>query len=140
MGRLLLILPLLLALGCNAPAPTPPAVPDPPQVRVQKAIKLAETINNATAHTLAALCPALPAKPILDPDTCAETASHLRLASRTLVKMDAEVMSGDAWPVMRVRLAGIAATVIVSVTVPNPGLQAQLAALQAAVMAILEVY
>lgn len=144
----LLLLPVLLTLlvlgavgtlGCKASVPTPPAVPDPPQVTVLKYTKIAALANNTAAHTLAELCPAPPAKSTLDADTCAETAAHLRMAARVFDQIEKEATSSDSWPVMRVKLAGIAASTTVSVVVPNTKLQQQLDQIQILIMQILGV-
>jgi hypothetical protein len=136
MGRLLMILPLLLALGCNAPAPTTPPVPDPPQVTVLKLTNLGATANNTAAHTLAALC-AAPAK--LDADTCSNTAVYLRLAAHTFDKVALEAASTDAWSVMRIKISQIGAGVTTSVTIKDETLRAQVDAVVAIVAQILGV-
>ena len=140
MRKILLILPLLLALGCQAPAPGTPAVPDPPQVRVLKLVNLGATANNTAAHTLRVLCaPDGPTAPILDAGTCSNTAIYIRLAAQSFDKVASVAASNDAWPVMRVRIAQVGAGVATGVVIRDPTLRSQVDAVVAIVAQILEV-
>ena len=128
---------VLLMSGCaRAPGPTLPATPVPPQVRVLQAIEVAAIVNESAAVTLNRLC-APP--PQIDAPTCATAAKYVRLTVKVLGELKTETNSTDAWPVMRVKLAGIAASATVNTVVTNPAIQIQIAAIQTAVMAILGV-
>lgn len=142
MRKALLLLPLLFVLGCKAPAPDTPGAPlpsDPPKVTVLKYTQLGAAANNTAAHTLAALCPVPPAVPSMDAAACSTTAVYIRTAARTFDQIAMEASSADAWPTMRVKIAGIGAASAISVVVPNPTLQAQINAVVGLVTQILGV-
>ena len=140
MPALVIAIVLLVGVGCKAPAPGTPAVPDPPVVRVLKLTQISAVTVNTAAHTLKVLCaPLPPAMPTLDPATCSSTAVYLRTAAGAFDKIVLATGTPDAWSVMRLRIAAIAGTAITTTAVKDPALQAQISAIQNLVLQILEV-
>ena len=140
MRKLILLLPLLFVLGCNAPAPDTPAAPDPPVVRVLKLTQLGAVTVNTAAHTLKVLCaPLPPATPALDSATCSNTAVYLRTAAGAFDKIVLATGTPDEWPAMRLKIVAIAGTAVTSSVVKDPALQAQINSIQSLVLQILEV-
>lgn len=140
MRKLIFLIPILWALGCNAPAPTPPLVPDPPQVQVLKLVQAGATANNTAAKTLVVLCvPNPPAVPALDATTCSNTAEYLRMAARIFEQVKTEAGSTDAWSVMRGKILDTVSAAALDVTVPDPILRLQIIEFQDALRQILEV-
>ena len=143
MKKLILLLPLLFVLGCNAPAPDTPGAPlppDPPVVRVLKLTQLGAVTVNTAAHTLKVLCaPLPPATPALDSATCSNTAVYLRTAAGAFDKIVLATGTPDEWPAMRLKIVAIAGTAVTASVVKDPALQAQINSIQSLVLQILEV-
>ena len=140
MRKAILLLPLILALGCKAPAPTSPAVPvpDTPIVKVLKITDRAAIALDTAAHAARSVC--ITAQ-ILDRDTCAATGVYVRAVGAALDKIQLAVGApdGDNWPVLRLKIAGVLANLTTTLAVPDPALKAQLDAVTAAVVEILGV-
>lgn len=127
-------------VGCRAPAPDTPVVPDPPVVRVLKITQAAAASVNTSSHILKGLCkPLPPATPTLDPATCSSTAAYLRAAAGTFDKIVLATATPDEWPAVRLKIAAIAGSAITTAVVTDPVLRAQISTIQNLVLQILEV-
>ena len=137
--RVRVLIPVLLALmlfGCaKAPVSNPPVVPTPPQVLVAQ-------MCQAGAHTAAlasqGFIAAHQAK-ALDDAAFATIARAIQAADKFFRDATTETASGDTWPQMRVKIAGLAAGSVISQTVSDPALQADLDAINKAIQNILGV-
>jgi hypothetical protein len=132
-----LVLALLVLTGCAGQNATTsvPATPEPPQVTVLRLDQaLADSINIA-ANTLSVLWKAGK----LDAGTVAEVKTYLAAAVAASNAIADEAKSTDSWPVMRVKIVGIAATIATSTAVSDPQLKANILALQAVLTQILGV-
>ena len=129
----------LIALwwGCaaqNAGTPTP-NVPEPPQVTVLRLDQALSDATNIAANTLSVLWQ----NGKVDAGTVTQIKQYLTAAVDASNAIAEEAKSTDSWPVMRVKIAGIAASVATSAVVSDPQLSQNIIALQAVVTQILEV-
>ena len=129
----------LIALwwGCaaqNAGTPTP-NVPEPPQVTVLRLDQALSDATNIAANTLSVLWQ----NGKVDAGTVTQIKQYLTAAVDASNAIADEAKSTDSWPVMRVKIAGIAASVATSAVVSDPQLSQNIIALQAVVTQILEV-
>jgi hypothetical protein len=129
----------LIALwwGCaaqNAGTPTP-NVPEPPQVTVLRLDQALSDATNIAANTLSVLWQ----NGKVDAGTVTQIKTYLSAAVDASNAIADEAKSTDSWPVMRVKIAGIAASVATSAVVSDPQLSQNIIALQAVVTQILEV-
>jgi hypothetical protein len=129
----------LIALwwGCaaqNAGTPTP-NVPEPPQVTVLRLDQALSDATNIAANTLNVLWQ----NGKVDAGTAAQVKKYLSAAVDASNAIADEAKSGDSWPVMRVKIAGIAATVTTAATVGDQQLSQNIIALQGVITQILGV-
>ena len=142
--KTLLIVPLLVALalagctGCASQNPggtATPSVPEPPQVQVARYCQL----GAASAATAANLAIALYNGGQIDAPTFAPIRTYIKVADQVFRDVSAEAASADSWPVMRVRIAGIAVQAATGVAVTDPALKTQIDGIVAQVQQILGV-
>jgi PBP1b-binding outer membrane lipoprotein LpoB len=134
---LALVLAALLLTGCAGQntTTTTPNVPEPPQVTVLRLDQALADSANIAANTFNILWQAGK----ISPGTATDVKAYLVATVSASQAIADEAKSTDTWPVMRVKIAGIAATVTASTVVDDPQLKANILALQAVITQILEV-
>ena len=132
---LLVILALWGCAGQNPGGTATPSVPEPPQVTVLRLDQALSDATNITANTLSVLWQSGK----VDAGTVTQIKTYLSAAVDASNAIADEAKSTDSWPVMRVKIAGIAASVTTSAVVNDPQLSQNIIALQAVVTQILEV-
>ena len=134
------VLVLAFATACTK-STTSAAPADPPQVTVLKYVQLGAQLDNTAAHSLLILCTVQPgqAAASLPPATCSEYKKYMIIFPPVFDAIAAEAGSSDTWAVMRVKIAGIAATATVNATVSDPTMKQEIASIQAVITQILGV-
>jgi len=116
----------------NTATQNPPA---PPQVQVLQYALTAATSNQALGAAVHLACrPAPPAvATITDQHLCSELADGVRAAAAGIEQIRAEAASGDAWSVMKPKIAAIVSAIALNYAVPggNDQLVSQISALTA---------
>jgi hypothetical protein len=131
--------------GCPAANTTTPAAPaNPPQVQVLQYAQLASAAGDTTAHVLVVLCtPQAPATtPTLDLGTCNQIKTDLlkiQTGVNQIVVEANKVPGTETWAQARVNIVAIGANMVITTSVANPTLQADLVGLAALVQQIMGV-
>lgn len=133
----------LLMAGCakTTTSTGTPAAPNPPQVTVLQYTQLGAASVNTAAHTLLTLCTTQPGatKATLDPTTCNQVKAYLLTAEGVFSSIATEAGTADPWATMRVKIAEIGATAVLTATITDPTLKSQIATLQSEINSILGV-
>ena len=136
---------LCLTTGCPAANTITPAAPaNPPQVQVLQYAQLASAAGDTTAHVLVVLCtPQAPATtPTLDLGTCNQIKTDLlkiQTGVNQIVVEANKVPGTETWAQARVNIVAIGANMVITTSVANPTLQADLVGLAALVQQIMGV-
>ena len=134
---LALVLAVLFAstFGCPASNSNPPATPELPQVTVDR-----YCVTAAAATALAAdEAVTLYDSKTIDAGTFTTVRTAIKAVNEALRQVTVETASTDTWPVMRVKIAGIAGKVTISTVVTDPTLKAELDSINSALQSILGV-
>jgi len=134
---LALVLAVLFAstFGCPASNSNPPATPELPQVTVDR-----YCVTAAAATALAAdEAIALYTNKAIDGATFTTIRNAIEAVNEALRQVTTETASTDAWPTMRVKIAGIAGKVTISTVVTDPTLKAELDSINSVLQSILGV-
>jgi hypothetical protein len=135
-----LLLLLILLGGCSANTTPAAGAVTTPQLQVLQYTQLAAAVNNTAAHSLLALCVAVPgAVAALDAVTCGEVKQYLSAVAQACDEIATEAASTDPWTTARIKIAGIAATVTVNATITNAALKSEITQLQTLITQILGV-
>jgi hypothetical protein len=130
--------------GCPAANTTTPAAPaNPPQVQVLQYAQLATAAGYTAADVLVALCvPPAGSTAALDLGTCNQIKTDLlkiQTGVNQIVVEANKVPGTETWAQARVNIVAIGANMVITTSVANPTLQADLVGLAALVQQIMGV-